>query len=179
MNILIDTVRISGFRGLENIEVNLEPVTVLTGMNNSGKTSFLKAIQIALGNRQFITEDDFFVSDSTKTDEIIIDIKFISVDVNNQRIDNFAEDWEILFTEDRIKLDDDGNAFIPLRTIVKYNQLKSSYNAKQYILSEWPLLRNSEGKSWHQFENGKEGAFRFEEVPFYYIDAQRDILDDT
>ncbi|MCD5425139.1 MAG: ATP-binding protein [Methanosarcinaceae archaeon] len=50
MSILIKTVRIKGFRGLENIEVDLEQVTVLIGMNNSGKTSFLKAIQIALGN---------------------------------------------------------------------------------------------------------------------------------
>ncbi|VVH59580.1 FIG131328: Predicted ATP-dependent endonuclease of the OLD family, partial [uncultured Gammaproteobacteria bacterium] len=37
MNILIKTIRISGFRGLENIEVELEQTTVLTGMNNTGK----------------------------------------------------------------------------------------------------------------------------------------------
>ncbi|VVH66660.1 FIG131328: Predicted ATP-dependent endonuclease of the OLD family [uncultured Gammaproteobacteria bacterium] len=47
MSILIKTVRVAGFRGLENLEVELEQTTVLTGMNNTGKTSFLKALQIA------------------------------------------------------------------------------------------------------------------------------------
>ncbi|MBT4087816.1 MAG: hypothetical protein HN580_19180 [Deltaproteobacteria bacterium] len=37
MSILVKTVRISGFRGLENIEVELEKTTILTGMNNTGK----------------------------------------------------------------------------------------------------------------------------------------------
>lgn len=55
MSILIKLVRIFGFRGLENIEIKLEQTTVLTGMNNTGKTSFLKAIQLTLGNRQFIS----------------------------------------------------------------------------------------------------------------------------
>ena len=59
--ILIKTVRINGFRGLKNIEVNLEPTTVLTGMNNSGKTSFLKALQVVFGNRQFLSHDDFYI----------------------------------------------------------------------------------------------------------------------
>jgi len=75
MSILIKTIRVSGLRGLQNIEVELEPVTVLTGMNNTGKTSFLKALQIALGNRQFITQDDFYASDSKSSDKIIVDIK--------------------------------------------------------------------------------------------------------
>jgi putative ATP-dependent endonuclease of OLD family len=63
MSILIKTVRVAGFRGLENLEVELEQTTVLTGMNNTGKTSFLKALQIALGNRQFVSQDDFFIKD--------------------------------------------------------------------------------------------------------------------
>jgi putative ATP-dependent endonuclease of OLD family len=49
MNIQIDTVRISGFRGICNIEVTLPRVTVLLGQNNAGKTSIVKALQLALG----------------------------------------------------------------------------------------------------------------------------------
>jgi putative ATP-dependent endonuclease of OLD family len=47
MNILIKTVRIAGFRGLKNIEIALEQTTILTGMNNTGKTSFLKALHLS------------------------------------------------------------------------------------------------------------------------------------
>jgi putative ATP-dependent endonuclease of OLD family len=67
MSILIKTVRVAGFRGLENLEVELEQTTVLTGMNNTGKTSFLKALQIALGNRKFVSQDDFFIKDNRYT----------------------------------------------------------------------------------------------------------------
>lgn len=38
MEILVDVVRVAGFRGVKELEVNLSPVTVLIGMNNSGKT---------------------------------------------------------------------------------------------------------------------------------------------
>ncbi len=61
LKILVKVARISRFRGLENLEVKLGLMTVLTGMNNSGKTSFLKALQLALGNRQFISPEDFFI----------------------------------------------------------------------------------------------------------------------
>jgi hypothetical protein len=64
MSILIKTVRVAGFRGLENLEVELEQTTVLTGMNNTGKTSFLKALQIALGNRQFVEKWQFIKTKS-------------------------------------------------------------------------------------------------------------------
>jgi recombinational DNA repair ATPase RecF len=74
MSILIKTVRVAGFRGLENLEVELEQTTVLTGMNNTGKTSFLKALQIALGNRQFVSQDDFFIKNDRCAEQITIDM---------------------------------------------------------------------------------------------------------
>ena len=37
-NILIDKIRIDGFRGLKNFEMSLSKTSVLTGMNNAGKT---------------------------------------------------------------------------------------------------------------------------------------------
>ena len=49
MGILVDQVRVHNFRAFRNFEVVLSPVTVLVGMNNSGKTSFLKALHLALG----------------------------------------------------------------------------------------------------------------------------------
>ena len=47
MNILIDTIRVAGFRGIKNIEVSLPRITVLIGTNNSDKTSLIKALQLA------------------------------------------------------------------------------------------------------------------------------------
>lgn len=178
MSILIKTIRVFGFRGLQNIEVDLKPVTVLTGMNNTGKTSFLKAVQIALGNRQFITQDDFYISDSVSPDKIIVDIKIVPVGKDGKTCNDFSENWEDLFTEDRIMIDTEDKSFIPLRTIVTYDDIKATYKSKQYILPDWPLFENESHVFWYQAENGKEKAFNYDEVPFFYMDAQRDILED-
>ena len=52
--ILIDEIRIDGFRGLKDFKMSLSETTVLTGMNNVGKTSVLKALQLLFGNSSFL-----------------------------------------------------------------------------------------------------------------------------
>ncbi len=178
MKILIKTVRISGFRGLKNFEINLELTTVLTGMNNTGKTSFLKALQIALGNRQFISQDDFYISGNQKSSSIIIDIKIVSTDEMGNVIKDFSDLWEGTFTLERIRQDLDGNSFIPLRTIVNFDSLKNSFKTKQFILPDWSDFKDTNDKFWFEKENGNEKSFVFDEVPFFYMDAQRDIIED-
>lgn len=42
MNITIQKVRIHNFRSIRKLEVDLTPLTLLVGANNSGKTSFLR-----------------------------------------------------------------------------------------------------------------------------------------
>ena len=174
-SILIKTVRINGFRGLKNIEVELEQTTVLTGMNNAGKTSFLKALQVVFGNRHFITQDDFFIENGTNVDKIIIDIKIVPIQ-NGVEQNNFSDEWETLFTIDRIK-DDGEKSFIPLRTIITFDPIRTLYTTQQYILNSWSDFQNAD-EYWYEIDNGNEKSFRFEEIPFFYMDAQRDILDD-
>ncbi|MBN1495371.1 MAG: AAA family ATPase [Spirochaetes bacterium] len=177
MSILIKTIRVAGLRGLKNIEVDLVTTTVLTGMNNTGKTSFLKAIQIALGNRQFITQDDFYISDNKNSEEILVDIKIVPVGLDGNICNDFNTDWEILFNVDKIKSDGE-KSFIPIRTIISYDKIKATYKTRQYILPEWPSFENEKHEFWYQALNGVEKNFFYEEVPFFYMDAQRDILED-
>lgn len=177
MGILVKTIRVSGLRGLRNIEVNLEQVTVLTGMNNSGKTTFLKAMQIALGNRQFITQDDFYISDNKSVDKIIVDICIVPVDEDGKVSEDFNDKWEALFTDDRIRVADD-KYFLALRTVVSYDNIKATFKSKQYIMPEWPPFKDESGLNWHDTTNGSEKTFHFDEIPFFYVEAQRDILED-
>ena len=178
MSILIKTVRIAGFRGLENIEVTLEQTTILTGMNNTGKTSFLKALQLALGNRQFVSQDDFFIQGSSVSEKIIIDLLIVPIDGDGKQCEDFSGNWEILFTTDRIRNDDIGNAFVSLRTIITFDMIKNSYKTQLFILQDWPEFKQDD-VDWSDVENGKRTSFHFDEVPFFYMDAQRDILEDT
>ena len=178
MSILIKTVRIAGFRGLENIEVVLEQTTILTGMNNTGKTSFLKALQLALGNRQFVSQDDFFIHGSSVSEKIIIDLLIVPIADDGKRCEDFSETWEILFTTDRIRNDNTDNAFVSLRTIITFDAIKNSYKTQQFIQQNWPEFKQDDTK-WHDTKNGNKMSFHFDEVPFFYMDAQRDILEDT
>jgi len=178
MSILIKTVRIAGFRGLKNIEVELEQTTVLTGMNNSGKTSFLKALQLALGNRLFLSQDDFYIQGNQISGTIIVDLLLIPIDDNGEKSADFSEDWEILLTTNRIRADDSGNSFVASRTTITFDPIKNSYKTQQAILQTWPDFESEDKTSWFESEDGKEMSFRLDEIPFFYMDAQRDILED-
>ena len=60
--ILVDALRISGFRGIQNLEITFAPMTVLIGPNNSGKTTVLKALGLALGDYgRYVTEEDLYI----------------------------------------------------------------------------------------------------------------------
>jgi len=177
VSILIKTVRVSGFRGLENLELGLEQTTVLTGMNNAGKTSLLKAMQIALGNRQFISPDDFFIRDNASCEQITIDLLIVPVNEKSNESNDFTEEWEVLLTTDRIR-SDGIKSFVPLRTICTLDPITSNSKIQQFILSEWPKFKDN-NKDWFQHNNGTITRFHFDEIPFFYMDAQRDIMEDT
>jgi putative ATP-dependent endonuclease of OLD family len=48
---LISKLKIENFRGIDDLEIDLEPSTVLIGANNVGKTSVLTALDVALGRQ--------------------------------------------------------------------------------------------------------------------------------
>ena len=172
-HILIDKIRVSGFRGLNDMEISLEQTTVLTGMNNAGKTSILKALQLAVGNRNYLSIEDLTIIEKGRADKIVVDIRIVQLDDEGKLVEEFSEEWETILKADRIKTDLDF-AYVPLRTTLKYDPLTSKFNSKQEILNTWDP---SEDKEWKDIV-GKEKSFSFDEIPFFYIDAQRDIIED-
>ncbi len=81
----ITAVKIRNFRGIKSVDLELGPVTVLIGENNSGKTSVLDALKLRLrdlGPRRRIVFDalDFHLADSTAepsfADPIGIEVTF-------------------------------------------------------------------------------------------------------
>lgn len=177
MGILLKQVRIYGFRGLENIEIDFEPNTILVGSNNSGKTTLLKALQLALSNSLSISIDDFFYCEARMSNKIIIDVLMIPVDGDFLQIDEFEDDWHSVITTDRITITDEGKQILSFRTIIEEDLSKKTYRKKQYIIDEWSKFEDG-GVSWYENEYDKDLNFYFDEIPFFYIDANRDILDD-
>ena len=181
-SILIKTVRVNGFRGLKNVEIELEQTTVLTGMNNVGKTSFLKALQIVFGQRQFLSQDDFYIEENIVNNKIIIDTLIVPIDQDGKREKEFSDEWIILFGESKIQFDDFGHSYIPLRTVSIMDKVTNAIKTKQYILEKWVDFKfgDEPKKYWYEldYDENKSISFRFDEIPFFYMDAKRDILED-
>ena len=171
--ILIDKIRIDGFRGLRNFGMDLKTTTVLTGMNNVGKTSILKALQLALGNRYAASIEDFNIHDGIREDKIIVDVRIVAVNDEGNRDANFNDDWEIYFGADNIQLDNDGNAMICLRTTVSINSADSSFLYEQKALTSW----DEPAGNWKVIAT-TEYRLKKDNIPFFYIEPQRDIIDD-
>ena len=114
-NILIDKIRVDGFRGLKNFEMSLSKTSVLTGMNNAGKTSVLKALQIVFGNFSFLSAEDFHIENNVRAERIIIDVRLVSIDDDSKRIEDFNEDWAIVLKAANIEHDLEGRAYVAFR----------------------------------------------------------------
>lgn len=130
LNILIDTIRIAGFRGIKNLEMSLPRVTLLIGMNNSGKTSVLKALQLALGDySRYLSEEDFYIgSDDKRSAEIVVDVRIVPVDEQGDRIDTFDDDWQAEFGGGKIQSEANSRQYVALRTRGKPDEIKGGFD---------------------------------------------------
>ncbi len=180
MDILIDRLRISGFRGIWDIDISLSRVTLFIGTNNSGKTSVIKALQLALGDySRYLTDDDFHIAhNDDRREEIIVDIRIVPSSADGRRNETFGEDWAQEFG-DSIRteiIEVDGKSghyqFLAVRTIAHPDNVKGGFVVERYALDKWPPF-----SSWMDEKVRKDNRLRrrFEAVPFVSVDAQRDI----
>jgi len=176
MGILIDTVRIANFRAIKNLEVNLSILTLLVGANNAGKTTFLKALNLALGiDRRMISRDDFHDDGKQNPDEleILIDVRIIAVDNQGKRQQEFENLWSDNSLSGRINIDDNDFQFVSFRTKCKFDSLKQGYTIEAKELKRW-----EDFSSWQDLKNEGTVIGRFDTIPLIFIDAQRDIQSD-
>lgn len=178
MGILLKQLRVHGFRGLDNLEIDFDSTTVLVGTNNAGKTTILKSLQLALSNSFQISDDDFFFSDDINRDKIIIDLLFISVNEEGNQIPEFEDIWATVFTESRINFDLEGNQILAFRTVIEENLIRKTFTKKQFVIDDWGDFHNETDGYWFQKKYDNALSFYFDEIPFFYLDANRDILDD-
>ena len=172
MSILIDKVRIKNFRSLRNVEVNLQPVTLLVGANNAGKTTFLRALNTVFGvNKSQITRDDLFIDKDSQQPEksIVIDIRIIPVDDKGKRLFVFEDSWVQVFGADA-KPDDIGDCFA-FRTEIKFINEGDKYESNQYVLTDWQMPEPT--------KKDRLTSTVSKAVLLYFIDAQRDLNDDA
>ena len=177
MGILLSKVRVSNFRSIESMAIDLGIENLLIGQNNTGKTNFLRAISIAVAGVTDITENDIFVAQGErldKTKKAIIDIVFKPTDGNGEVCREFSEYWTYAFTESWISTDIDGS-FVGIRTVISYDVLRDGYVTVRYRITKW-----GDDESTTTVENTRT-PFTDDMRSFlqtYYMDANRDIVND-
>jgi len=171
MDILIDKVRVLNFRSLKGIEVSLEPMTLLVGANNSGKTTFLQALNIALGiQKKQLTRDDLFIDKDGKQNDnqIIIDVRVIPLN-SGTRATSFKQPWLGIFGTN---IQPDGvEDYFAFRTEVTFKDNGDKYETNYYFLSNWETPSPQAGDKL-------AGSAR-QSILLYFLDAQRDLEQDA
>jgi putative ATP-dependent endonuclease of OLD family len=170
-------VRVANFRSLHNVEVPLERTTVLVGMNNAGKTSFLRALHLALGqDRRSLSPDDFYSPDSRQNteDEICIDFRIVPINGEGTRQSEFDQIWyDSDFGGDLVSTDSKDREFIAVRTRITFDAVKNDFVLKRLLLADWPKFED-----WQKSPEKGRAPRRFEQIISFFMDAQRDLVTD-
>jgi putative ATP-dependent endonuclease of OLD family len=180
--IAITDIRVSNFRSLANIEVELGDLTVLIGANNAGKTSFLDAMFAAVGSgRKALGQDDIRLARGEamppKERQVTVDIRIRPIGGDGVAVDKFPEGsfWTSLWGPSIIIDDATFDEFMAFRTILAWRPEKADYVVERRFLREWRPFAD-----WvdSPVQDGFLTAGQIEPVALHYIDAKRDLEDD-
>ena len=167
----ITKVRIENFRGLKQLEIDLDETTVLIGENNSGKTSVLDALRLCLrelGPRRRAVFDSFDfhlennLAEPHSADPLCIEITYS---------EKTAQEWDdaltgLLNRQKILQVRPDGLSQVVLR-------VESAYDAtSRDFKQEWAFL-NLDGNPLTGV-SGTALATLQRETPFFYLTALRD-----
>jgi putative ATP-dependent endonuclease of OLD family len=177
MGILLSKVRISNYRSIESLSLDLGLSNLLIGQNNTGKTNFLKAISLAVSGSTDISEDDIFVAHDERlehTKAAIIDILFCPIDVDGKVVAEFSEFWTSVFTDSWITTSPDGN-FVGIRTEIKLDPIKDSYGLSRLCIRQWnDSIETAVTETKRTIFNEDMRTY----LQSFYMDANRDIVQD-
>ena len=164
--IVIDRVRIQGFRGIERLQMSLSRTSVLIGPNNSGKSSVLKALELALSDEISVNANDFHEPVKGRPgDRIVIDVRFIPVSDSDHRDARFSEDWQKQFVG-LIRHDRYHREYMAFRTVFTL-ETDGIIKKSRYVINHWDAAKS-----------GAELKELPESLQFVSIDADENILED-
>jgi len=177
MGILLTNIRTKNFRSLESIDVSLGMTNILIGQNNTGKSNFLRAIDIAFGSYRDISENDIHIAEDERLDKIktaIIDVLIRPIDNNNNPTNDFSDFWTSIFTTTWITTDETAGNFVGIRTKIQYDAARDDYVITRYPISEWnSSIDDARINQKAQFTSDMTTS-----LTSFYMDAQRDIVED-
>src|SRR5690625_1705036 len=176
MKIKIKELRIRNFRSYKTADINLSDNCVLIGANNVGKTTLLRAVQVAFTRGIRVGSDDIFIMDGEslpKDREAIIDVLIVPTDDQKKEVAEFDDQWFEHFGELRGENPNDLSQFFAMRTIIAFNYIKEEYEIEKKALIEWP--KSEEVESYTNYNRNRITDRVLQAIPIFYMDAKRDI----
>jgi len=166
----ITEVRIQNFRLLRELWLPLGDLTVLIGPNNAGKTAFLQALAVALGEHRSQVEDLYVAPGGAPAESFSIDLL-----VQPAHGEEFEEDLRDLFA-DAIQIPPKGAEHIALRTSGAPDVRRGGILLRRSFLKGWERTPRDSAATT---ELKKPGVSRevLELFSYNFLDARRDIVD--
>lgn len=160
----IKKVRIHQFRSLKDVETTLSERTLLIGANNAGKTSFLRALTLALGEgRKFWSRDDLFIDGQGNVPsdgKMWVDVMVMPVEG-----EEFPDAWAQVIG-DNIQIPVAGASFFAFRTLVDFGLDQPQALIRRYVITDWKAGNADESQ---------DVTADLSKLPLFFIDAQRDL----
>lgn len=178
MGIILSKIRIANYRSIENLSLDLGMLNLLIGQNNTGKTNFLKALNLVISGSSDISENDIFVTRDerlSRTKTAVIDILLQPIGENGEICKEFSSFWTSVFTETWITTSAAEGNFVAIRTEIKFDPIKDSYSLDRRCIRQW-------GEKIEDAQIDNKRAVFNEDMRTYlqsfYMDANRDIVQD-
>jgi putative ATP-dependent endonuclease of OLD family len=170
--IALAQVRVEDFRGLRDLCVALDPLTVLIGENNAGKTSFLQALGIIFGPSR-ASHDDFYVAaDGTRSAKFVIDVRLIPSTGNE-----FDDGMRARF-KGTIQFPDASSTseYVAIRAIGEVDAAGGGVSLERRFVKGWASARADAAAL--ELLPDHVGVQHLELIAFFLLDAKRDLVEE-
>ena len=177
MGIRLSKIRIQNFRSIEGAETELNDTNILIGQNNSGKSNFLRAVNIALNVNPSVSDQDIYISNGEKLSKeknAIIDVMIRPVDDSGSYLKEFSDFWTGVFTEKWITTDVTEGSYVGIRSTIEYDAKFDQYSVRKRAITQW-------NDTIEDAICGRKQSFTTDMQSYimcFYMDAHRDILED-
>lgn len=170
VNVRVAQVRVQDFRAIGDLCVSLDEITVLVGENNVGKTSFLRALDIAIGGGR-ADEDDLRIDGTgNRLPTFVIDIL-----VTPEQDDEFQQ-----LVRDRLggalQIPATGPESFTLRTLGNLNTDGSGVTIDRRFIKGWSCHRAPANALDPVPERPTRDQLDL--LGFFSLDARRDLVDE-
>lgn len=170
-NLRVAEIRVQDFRTIKDLWMPLRRNVVLLGENNSGKTSFLAALDVALGTARAKEDDLRNDSNGASATRFVIDVRF-----EPRAGDDFDDPTAQVLGNGPIQLKGTEPPFFVIRSKAEIDPKRGELTLKRTFLKGWARDR-AEAEKLSELASVQVSRDHRSLVTFNLLDARRDAVE--